>query len=95
MYKRPGPLRGEPWEPNRELFREPLHVPLGSALDVRDNHLKSAKVEGGDRIEAHVEKDEGPFKKRVDGVGWCHVSASFWGAGNMTYLRRPGRPCAG
>lgn len=51
------------------LARKPLHVPLGRALDVPDDHLESVKVQRRHCVETHVEKDERPLEEGVGGVG--------------------------
>ena len=51
------------------VFREQLHIPSRSALDILDNKFEGIKVKGCNSIECHIKQDQGPLKECIDGVG--------------------------
>lgn len=50
------------------LFWKPLYIPSTDSFDVPHDKLKRVKVECGDSIEAHIEKNQGPFEEGISGI---------------------------
>lgn len=52
------------------LSRKPLHIPLGSPLDILDHKLEGVKVQSRHRVEANIEENKGPLEEGIGGVSY-------------------------